>query len=237
MTLDEFLDKAKKRHGEKFDYSLVLSFKNNKERVKVICKTCGRTFETTIHNHLLGFGCPYCAKRLKTTEDIVREIIGVHGEELDCSQVVYQGAHKKVRVICNRCGLTFLATPHHLIKNHGCPNCKLSRGEKTIRKWLTKNDIRFESQKRFEDCKDEKPLPFDFYLPDFNLCVEYQGEQHYKPRFFVNRKGIMDGIRTFEKLCRHDEMKRKYCKKNNIRLLEITYRDNIEEKLKNSLPR
>lgn len=58
--------------------------------------------------------------------------------------------------------------------------CVKSRGEYYISVFLTNNHIRFEREKIFADCKDERYLPFDFYLPDYKVCIEYQGQQHYE---------------------------------------------------------
>jgi hypothetical protein len=59
LTKQEFIKKAKKIHHEKYDYSLV-EYRNNKTKVKIICKQCGQIFEQLPENHLNGYGCPYC---------------------------------------------------------------------------------------------------------------------------------------------------------------------------------
>ena len=81
------------------------------------------------------------------------------------------------------------------------------------------------TQKRFKDCKNLKPLPFDFYLPLLNVCIEYDGIQH----FIVNEH--FDGVQGLIDRQRNDDIKTNYCKSNNIHLLRISYKDNIEEKL------
>lgn len=58
--------------------------------------------------------------------------------------------------------------------------CVKSRGEYYISVFLANNHIKFEREKIFTDCKDERYLPFDFYLPDYKVCIEYQGQQHYE---------------------------------------------------------
>ena len=104
-----------------------------------------------------------------------------------------------------------------------------SKGENTIWNWLNYNKIKFEFQKRFSDCKDKKSLPFDFYLPDYNLCIEYQGKQHYEP---INYFG---GLEKFTYQQYHDELKKEYCEEKGISLLCIPYDKNIEEELDNFL--
>lgn len=90
---------------------------------------------------------------------------------------------------------------------------------------------KFVYQKRFDDCCDKRVLPFDFYIPSTNTCIEYQGRQHYMPvKVFGDEK-------DFELRKKHDEIKKKYCKDNNINFLEIPYTEfkNIGKILENSL--
>lgn len=101
--------------------------------------------------------------------------------------------------------------------NTGCPLCKCSRGEKFIAKWLKHEGIEFNTQFMFEDCRNVFRLPFDFYIPKLNVCIEYHGEQHYKPVPYFG------GTSRFEKNKIRDKIKEKYCMDNNIRLLIIPY--------------
>lgn len=70
--------------------------------------------------------------------------------------------------------------------------------------------------------KDIKTLPFDFYLPKYNCCIEYDGQQHFKPN------GFSSGYEYFVKTVEHDRMKDQYCKDNNILLIRIRYDENAE---------
>lgn len=108
-----------------------------------------------------------------------------------------------------------------------------SKGENTIWNWLNKNMIKFEFQKRFQDCRDKNTLPFDFYIPKYNLCIEFQGSQHYDPGFYIRKKkSLEEGMLKFNIQKKHDIMKKEYCKNNRINFLEIKYTENIEKKLK-----
>ena len=96
---------------------------------------------------------------------------------------------------------------------------------------MVDNNILYEREKQFKDCRDKQVLPFDFYLPDYNLCIEYDGEQHFKEvKWFGGKEG-------FEKRVKHDNMKNKYCEDNNINLLRIPYTEfeNIENILKQAI--
>ena len=111
--------------------------------------------------------------------------------------------------------------------------CKFSKGEEEIMKYLDLYSIEYITQYKFNNCKNIHPLPFDFYLPKSNICIEYQGQQHYEPVDFAG-KGKEWAKNQFQKLKNRDEIKRRYCMDNNIFFLEISYIDfnKIEEILK-----
>jgi very-short-patch-repair endonuclease len=99
-------------------------------------------------------------------------------------------------------------------------------------------EIQFVRQKKFEDCKNLKVgrycrrLPFDFYLPEFNTVIEYDGRQHFKP---IEKRG---GEESYKRIQINDEIKNKYCKDNGIKMIRIPYTvkfDDILPLLKNEL--
>lgn len=111
-----------------------------------------------------------------------------------------------------------------------------SKGEKLIWNWLRQHTIEFEFQKRFSDCKDKNILPFDFFIPKYNLCIEFQGSQHYDPGFYIRKKKSQEeGMKKYLIQKKHDEIKKNYCIQNNINFLEIKYTEKIEDKLKEAL--
>lgn len=93
---------------------------------------------------------------------------------------------------------------------------KNSKGELKIAKILLNNEIIFEEQKKFDNCKRKNHLPFDFYLPDFNICIEFDGIHHFQP------KDVWGGLENFEKIKERDSIKNDFCLKNKIFLL-ITF--------------
>lgn len=108
--------------------------------------------------------------------------------------------------------------------------CKESKGERIISKFLTNNNIVFIKEKRFDNCRDILPLPFDFYLPKYNTCIEFDGIQHYK---------IIDGRGKYnlEYIKMHDDIKNEYCNSNKISIIRIKYTEskNIEKILLDKL--
>jgi hypothetical protein len=105
-----------------------------------------------------------------------------------------------------------------------CPSCNKYTGENKIEEYLINNNISHINQYKFLGCKYKKVLRFDFYLPDYNLLIEYQGIQHYEPVDFAG-KGNKWAEKQFETNQIKDKIKRDYCKNNNINLLEIPYWD------------
>ena len=229
---ENFIEKAKKVHGDKFDYSQVV-YERSCLKVKIKCNRCGQYFYQTPNNHLTGQGCPYCKdalnskKQLKSLETFIEEAKAIHGDKYDYSQVVYEGTNKKVKIYCKKCKRFFYKSPSkHLSYKQGCPHCVLhhSRGENDVYDWLIANKIDFITQKKFTDCRDKRPLPFDFYLPEYNICIEYQGRQHYK---FEKNSQYCKTKEEYLSVKQHDKIKREYCLKNNIKLFEINYRKNL----------
>ena len=126
---------------------------------------------------------------------------------------------------CKLCGHLWHIKPNHTLSGHGCPICNESRGEKCIALWLQEHGLQYITQYKFHECRDKLPLPFDFYLPQYNICVEYDGEQHFKP------KDWFGGEDAFNVLRYHDEIKNNYCRENKITLIRIAYNQNIIEEL------
>ena len=112
-----------------------------------------------------------------------------------------------------------------------CPQChKISKGERAIQQFLEKAKIEYRFQYTFKECKNIIALPFDFYIPKFCTCIEYDGEQHFMPVTFGGISKKRADIK-FKQVQLRDEIKNKYCLDNNIRLIRIPYWnfDKIEE--------
>lgn len=144
---------------------------------------------------------------------------------------------QKFKFYCEDCGKEFKVTMHTFIQHNRsmkCQDCAMSKGEQRIREWLVNNNIEFIPQKTFKYLIGIRNglLSYDFYLPQYNLLIEYQGEQHEQ---FV--EGFHKSKEGFKRQKEHDRRKKKYAKDNNIELLEIWYYDyeNIEKILNNTL--
>ena len=219
----EFINKSNNIHNHKYDYSKV-NYVNNKTPIIIICKEHGE-FTQEPRSHILNkSGCPTCANQNINTNIFIKKCIEIYGKYYDYSMVNYKNSKSKVKIICPK-GHTFECTPGNHKMGNGCPICRESKGEREIRKYLESNKIEYKREHRFIDCKYKRPLPFDFYLPNYNICIEFDGEQHFtKFRFEVDESKL-----EFRKL--KDNIKNNYCKENNIILIRISYLDNIISKL------
>lgn len=216
LTTYEFIEKAKEIHGDKYDYSLV-DYKSNKENVKIICPKHG-IFEQWPNTHLRGWGCD-CSKK-SSTDDFIKKSIEIHENIYDYSLVEYKGHKKKIKIICPVHGV-FTQTPCNHLNGHGCYKCKKSLGEKNICNFLTDRGVKYIQEKIFNGCTNISNLRFDFYLPDYNLCIEYNGRQHYEPIEYFGGESYL------QKVIINDKLKIDYCKSKNIELVVIKYDENI----------
>ena len=226
MDIDYFILKSSKLHNYKYDYSLV-EYKNTKTLINIICPIHG-TFKQKPKDHLLGKGCSKCVGKNMNTDDFINKSNIIHGYKYDYSLSNYVNAKTKLKIICPEHG-EFMQTPNSHISGKGCPVCKESKGEIHIRKILNKLNIEFKPQHRFVDCVNKKELPFDFYLPKYNTCIEYHGEQHYKPVKYFG------GAIKFLKTKNNDSIKLKYCLNNNIKLIIINDINKIDNIIKTNL--
>jgi len=226
MSLKKFIIKANEVHNNKYTYEFV-DYENIHTKVSIYCSEHG-IFNQTPNRHLVGNGCPSCnfANRpLKSVseKDIVNKFNKIHNNYYNYSKFIYKGVKNKIIVICPKHGDFECGISNHN-KGRGCSKCKRSKGELAITIWLNSNNILFEAQKKFPNCKNIRPLPFDFYVSQYNLLIEYHGEQHFK-QLTGNWKN--HDLKYRQNL---DRIKRNFAL-NNFNYLEITYKDNINEKL------
>jgi len=122
-TTEEFIEKSKIRHGNKYDYSLVKYF-NVETKVNIICEKHGGFLQTP-NNHLRGKGCPNCVKNKKTnTFDFIDKAINIHGDIYDYSLVDYKKSSKKIKIRCKIHGI-FEQTPNNHLNGRTCLKCAL----------------------------------------------------------------------------------------------------------------
>jgi len=133
----------------------------------------------------------------------------------------YVNARTKIEVDFG-CGHgSHFITPNSLLGGRGCPICNQSKGEKKTAKILKRMGVVAWPQYTFPQCRHTNVLPFDFYLPNFNICIEYQGQQHFQ----VVKTGFFGGEKALKERQHRDKIKREFCEKRGIILVEIPYDD------------
>ncbi len=222
-TITDFVEASKKIHGDKYDYSQVI-FGKMENSVTIVCKKHGSFLQTPNAHINKKNGCPKCKGVNKTTQDFIVESQLIHGNLYDYSKTEYILAKQPLIITCRKHG-DFSQAPTHHLTGQGCPVCKSSKGEKKVNDILNKMNISFIHHHVFKDFTNYE---YDFFIPEKNICIEYDGIQHFQP---VNYFG---GKKAFEEQQIRDKIKNDYCLKNNIKLIRISYIEkNIEKILTN----
>lgn len=219
-----FIAEGNSVHNNKYDYSKV-TYVNWTTKIIITCPGHG-DFLQTPHSHRGGNGCPKCAahatriKKLHTTEMFIEKAKHKHGDNYNYSKTQYLGDNKKLTIICKTHGEFDQVAGYHL-GGHGCSKCNRSKGENKVATVLKSLNIEFIEQHKFNECRNKSPLEFDFYIPSRNLCIEYDGVQHFKivPRSSNQQQNEKD----FLKGQTNDQIKNKFCADNNMPLLRIPY--------------
>lgn len=225
LDTNEFIKNAKEKHGDKYDYSITV-YTGRKKNIKYICPEHG-TVEQTANNHL-KYGCGLCSRPEldflysdNPTELFIQKAKKIHGERYDYSKSQYDTTKKQLTIICPIHG-EFKQTPSDHLQGASCRRCNDSLGENKISKWLTENGITFEREKRIAAFNPRKP--FDFYLLELDIYLEYDGEQHFLqiPKF---------GQTPLHKQQERDRKRNEWCRANNVKLEIITYQEDISKRL------
>ncbi len=216
---EEFIKKSSYVHNNKYDYSLV-EYSGSKKKVKIICPEHGE-FEQIANYHLTGCGCITCGgKNEKTNKEFIELSKSIHSDLYDYSLIEYKNNRTRVKIICKKHG-EFKQIPYSHTGGSGCPTCNMSKGEKEIKNYLDNNNIKHKREKKFNDCLsiNNVNLKFDFYLPNHNICIEFDGEQHF------NINEYFGGLEYYKRIKENDNIKNKYCKNKKIKLIRIPYYD------------
>lgn len=193
-------------------------------RLDVVHTECGNAFTVRRDHFFEGQGCKFCNLKYSESpcalsQDEFMSRVSKYDADYEFLSA-YKNNHTPIAVRCKKCGEIFSRIPSHLFdRGVGCPQCSRSNGEYIIGTYLKDRRIDYIPQHRFEDCKNDKHLSFDFYIPSLNVCIEYQGQQHYAP------VPIFGGELAFERQQKCDHIKRTYCEQNGIKLIEIPFGD------------
>ena len=222
-TTEEFIEEARQAHGDKYDYSKV-KYDGQNVPVCIICPEHGEFWQTPKMHLKSKYSCPVCLsknvginKRL-SLEEFIEKARKIHGDKYDYSKVNYITTDTKVCIICPDHGEFWQAPHNHITQKQGCPFCSESHLSKEVQEFLKSNNINFEREKKFEWLIYKKKLSLDFYLPDYNIAIECQGEQHFKPfRWETDEKRL-------EKRKLRDRIKKELCEKHGIKVMYYSFK-------------
>lgn len=204
-------------------FELITDIQDNDIRsnsiIKSKCKQCGNISGRTMNDYMRGRGCPVCANNQIYTNEQYQKLLGDEYTLLSN----YKGMEHKVLLRHNLCGFCYSKNARHFY----CPKCSGSIGEKKIAFLLEKYNILYEREK-IEDINNHK-LRFDFFLPDYDAYIEFQGEQHTKAIDYFG------GEQSLIRQQKYDDYKKDWIIKNNKELLIINYDEDVNVKLFNFL--
>lgn len=229
VTFEEFVKRAQTKHGDIYNYD-INDFINTTTLINIFCTKHGGYFTQTPTAHMTRSGCPICSKnRKKTLEEFIEDSVAIHGDLYDYSNVEYINCRTKVKILCKFHNEIFEQTADVHLRGKGCPLCSNSKGEVKVRNKLISLNIKYEPQYKNSGCFYKNLLRFDFGIfnnfGDLVGIIEYNGAQHYKPFDFSRNKNEYDEkiIEEFEILQKKDNIKRQWCKDNNIPMLELKF--------------
>lgn len=235
-TTERFIAESKAFHGEGFfDYSLC-HYVNNDTPVTLIRIADGAVVEVLPYEHLrhdADYGILHQYYQGTTDEEKIHFIVRKLEENVDSPIFVpmqkIKDTQKRFKCICPLHGEFYASLPK-IRSGRCCPECDSrgeSVGERNVRRYLQSRNIRFIQEYRIEDKKYfDTHVRVDFFLPDLNVIIEFQGEQHYG----IENKAITHGSRKWQSQKKRDNHLRRYAADHNIRLIEVpyTYRSNVD---------
>lgn len=198
-------------------------FENTQKSMQVQCLLDDHIWNAT-YNKLIhsDSGCPKCYGNIKHNNDSVD--IKLQNENPSVVRIGdFLGKYVKILWECVDCNFQWKAQPQGIFAGTGCPQCNTAgKNEKSIYKLLKAKDINFEYQKNIKTLSSlaDKNYKLDFYFPDKNTIVEYNGHQHYEPVCFGGME-FYKAERKFAIQKERDLYIDKFCKNNNIILIWI----------------
>lgn len=235
---DFYIKKLEKVHGKKYDYS-ELVYIDAKKLIVLRCKKHGK-FKIMYGLHLAGRGCQKCSKEKQSSDRKINistfkeKSNLIHCGKYDYCLVSEIGFELSnyINIVCPTHGEFIQLAKFHM-HGQGCSECNSSKGEGRVSRCLEQENIKYIPQHKFDDCtnpKTKRRLMFDFYLPEYNICIEFDGGQHFKPVDYFG------GQKAFDKLIELDEIKNKYCETKNIKLIRIHYKTkNLKKYIKTQI--
>jgi uncharacterized protein with PIN domain len=226
-TTEEYQKDLDEKFGEG-EYAVQGQYVDNKTPVDLLHVQCGKVWSPLPRDVLVASrvnGCFHCNGTPAVTHtQFLQEVRDRVGDEY---AVLGQYTDRATKVLMRhaKCGHEWAVRPGNFLRPYGdrCPACNLghltSRGSRMIADLLTKAGIAYESEKTFEGCRSRrgKLMPFDFYVEELHMAIEYDGPQH---TYAMSDRGGQEGFRIRQE---NDDDKDRFCADNDIILLRLSY--------------
>jgi hypothetical protein len=223
------------------EYTVLTDYMTAKKKVTMRHNTCHYEWRVSPDNFIRRSSrCPNCAGNKRTTTNEFKRDMEVYlGGEYEV-QGSYKNARTKMVFTHKECGNSWKIVPYSIKAGVRFPHCRKSKGEKRVQEILESMGIKYHNEQRFVDCRHKNPLPFDFYLPDYNICIEYDGIHHFEPTFFggTSERGVTAAKKSFQETQVKDRIKEAYCNNSGTTLIRIPYfleHDEVESILRRYL--
>lgn len=200
------------------EYTFLEPYINTRTPLRVRHNKCGYTYKVTPDAFLCSKNrCPKCNKYRAKDEKYFKSYIHKYANDEYTIIGKYIKASEAIIIKHNKCGHIYRIKPSIFMQGVRCPQCTNYIGEQIISSLLNSYKLSYFHAHGFEDLKDKHKLHYDFYIPNQNILIEYQGKQHYES---IDIFGGRDQLKLQQ---RHDQMKREYAKEHNYNLIEIPY--------------
>lgn len=225
LSHKSWVSKASKYHKDKYIY--LTEYIGGRHNIKIQCKTCGFISNKHARIHYpMGSGCRQC-QYLNLPQNNPK--LTIRQFEDKCKEIHkdkylyfgdYTGQNHKIKVQCKKCNSIFFQFAYaHYNKKQGCGKCIVSKGETEIMSFLDSKNIKYIREHKIDGMKYKQPLRLDFYLPDYNIAIEYDGILHTKSTNYFGGDNHL--LLTQQR----DKIKNDFCKKHKISLIRISYKE------------
>lgn len=209
------------------EYTFIEAYVNTYTPILVRHNNCGNEYRTAPRDFIKGRRCRKCffESTLKTQSQWESEVYDLVKDEYTFTEY-YINDSTKITVRHNVCGKTYQVKPNNFLNGTRCIYCPSSRGERLVAEYLDYLDVPYIPQWEFDDLRYINRLSFDFYLPDHNTLIEYQGAQHYTPIDFFG------GVDALQEQKVRDNLKMEYASAHGYHLIEVPYTEDTGDKVK-----
>ena len=238
LSNDEWIKKLRSKNSDIDEYNIVDKYSNSRTPIRVEHRLCKTTYMVIPRDFMRGFyRCPTCYQNRRSLisrrsiQEVVNSVLSVLGDKYEVLECKFSTTFHSYLVTVKHltCGRIYTTRADHITSDHrlcSCTRKTKSFGELRIKKYFDSKSIDYEYPKIFKDLFDVQPLHFDFYIPSYNLLIEYQGQQHYD-----KNHQISGGTIGWEKQQYHDKLKREYAKNHKFLLEEIPYYIKTQEEI------